>query len=510
MKKRYLNLLIVLAIAAVLTAAFSGCEKKKEDTSLDDLHAAVSWYEEILESAESDKSEEERQKFVVVIPAGCGAELLYGADFLCAELSKYVGYDVYVVYDSEYEKSLNDVEILVGLTNRPQSKRYIKQLRTDDYGYEAIDGALQIGGHSDALCLKAINSFLEVLEEKRISLVDVDKTEPFSVLGDYDIDEIKLCGFNLYEYDIVYPESNAMSEKALANILRDRIAEYSGYSLRVISDRQCTDATRAICVGKSSLTSASGAENEALISVSASGNVELISDKNAGIYFAIEEFVNLIKQSEKNKICNLELVGAKKYSYNGQEISFCIVRDSFTDERVETVASVTVASKGCSLAVFDDLSKTVESRLGSNLETLCDVNGNSFYYADGINFRCIFAQSEILSGGGELLSLIMERADGKRFAFVGGFSHGAADGEELLLRLNGECEKYADLPLVVAHELGDDFDRRFDDTNRRLTALQGSRGIYFSSDSFALISTSVSRVGETLSVEILNLDFYYT
>ena len=103
MKKRHINLLIIFVIAAVLTAAFSGCKKKEEDTSLDDLNAAVSWYEEILKSSEEADTRSENQKFVVVIPAGCGADLFYGADFLSQELSKYVGYDVQMVYDSEYK-----------------------------------------------------------------------------------------------------------------------------------------------------------------------------------------------------------------------------------------------------------------------------------------------------------------------------------------------------------------------------------------------------------------------
>ena len=301
MKRQYLNFLVILLIAAVLTAAFSACKNDDDDTSLDELNAAVSRYEEMLESAEAEKeTENQKGNFVVVIPSRCGADLFGGADLLCDELSKRVGYDVQLVYDSEHKKSSDYVEILVGETDRAQSTRYIKELRIDDYGYECRDGSLQIGAPSEALCVEAIKAFIEAFSNGDIDLLNINGIKPYRVCGNYEIDKIELCGFPIYEYDIVYPKSNTMHERELAGLLRDEIAEYSGYSLRVISDKQITSATRAICIGKTSITNTDCAENEAIISVNNDENIELVSDKNSGIYYSIQRFLEMIKQSQKN------------------------------------------------------------------------------------------------------------------------------------------------------------------------------------------------------------------
>ena len=508
MKKRYIDLLIILVIAAVLTAAFSGCKKKEEDTSLDDLNAAVSWYEEMLASAEGDDTQSENQKFVVVIPAGCGADLFYGADFLSQELSKYVGYEVRVVYDTEYKESAYDLEILIGKTNRNQSISFTKKLRVDDYGYELCDGALLIGAQSEALCIKAIDAFVDALLQKNINPFKVNLIKPYSVRGNYKIAEIKLCGFEICEYDIVYPENNTMYERELAGALRDAIAEYSGYSLRIISDKQSTDATKAICVGKSSLTTVSCAKNEAIVSARSDGNVELVSDKNAGIYHAVQSFVELIKQAERDGACCLEAFGTKNYSYNGDKISFFIVKEDIVGASVEETSTLVLAARDSSLSIFSNLSELSKMRLESNLETIKEAGSNKFYYVDGVKVSCVYEKSELLSGG-ELLTLVMERSDGKRFAFIAGFAGESADGEALLLRLNEECKKYAELPLVVMHDLDDSLDRRFDDSNESLCAVSGFYGLYYSLNNLLIGSASVSDFGNSASAEVICFDFYY-
>lgn len=510
MNTRYLKFLIVLVIAAVLTAAFSGCKKKEKDTSLDDLNAVVSQYQEMLESAEAEKNQaSEKQKIVVIIPAGCGTELFGGATFLCSELSKYVGYDIEPVYDCDFKKSKNDLEILIGATDRDQSSKYLKSLRTNDYGYEYRDGSLQIGAHSEALCARAINAFVDALVEGKMNLNNVNTTKAYAVRGEYDIEEIVLCGFPICEYDIVYSEKSAMSERALAYILRDKLSEYSGYSLRVINDKQCNESTRAICVGESLMSTLKATENEAVISVNF-GNVELVSDKNAGIYYAIEKFVDLVKQSERNGKCNLELVGSNRYAYNGSEFSVCIVRDDFVDEGIDACANAVGAVRGSVLAVFDTLSQTAAGRIGSNLETLRDVGKDSYYYADDAGVRCIYQESVSLDGGGELITLIIERIDGNKVVFIGGFSNGESDSEELLVRLTQECEKYASLPLIVAHELSADLDRRFDDESSGLCAVSGAYGLYFSADKLVLKTVHSNEISNSLVADSLSLEFYYS
>ncbi len=514
MKKRYLNFLVILLTAATLAATLTGCAAtSQEESSIEELSASISWYEDLLESAQTDESKgketDDEQEFVIVIPAGCGAELFYGAHFLSDEMSKYVGYDVEVVYDSEFEISDENIEVLVGNTERRESIKYIKGLRVHDYGYGYIDDSVVIGAHSEELCVEAIEAFVEHLADGTVDLVAVNNLTQYVVYNEYDVCQVTLCGFPIYEYDIVYPEENLMSERELANVLRDRIAEYCGYSLRVISDDKITDATRAICVGKCALSSLKTVDGNAYIALNSSGNIELVSDKNAGIYYAIERFVDIIKQSEKTEDgnCNIEIDGLKTYRCNDWRFSLCIMRDYFATGSIEDYVTVIDAVRDNSLAIFDGFSDEAKSEMSENLGEPCGIEENGFYYTDGSDTKCVFAKSTLF-GGAKLITLIIEKSDGKQVVFVGGFCDGEGD-ENFLLKLNEECQKYADLPIVVAHELDEALDRSFADANPRLLPVNASCGLYFSSDTLYLASASRTEMSNSLFIDVLELNFYY-
>lgn len=506
MIRRFLKFSVIFVIAAIFMATITGCGNNKDDSSIDDLYSAVSQYEEMIESLKADEGNKDKQTFVIVIPSGCGADLLYGAEFLSREMSKYVAYEVQVAYDSDIKKSNDNIEILVGATDRQESIEYLKGLRTEDFGYAYSNGSVVIGAHSDALCIKAINNFVLKIVGGSIKLSYIHVIDPYVERAEYDTDEVKLCGFSITEYDIVYPDKNLMGEKALANILRDMIAKSCGYSLRVISDKQATEATRAICVGQSSLTSSDIFEGTATISVSSGGNIELVSDKNAGIYRAIEEFINVMEQSESDVV----LSGLRNYQYNGDPISLYIVRDDFSSGSIDAYMNAVQGIRNSSLAVFDSLSETVRTNLYNNLGRLESADENSFYHYETENFSCILVESKHLDGGAELLTLVMERTDGKHFVFIGGFAGEVEDDQNLLLALEAECRKYSDLPIVMVHELSESLDRSFDDNNTRFRAVDGAKGLYFSADRLAVSSVLTSEITDELLADLLILDFYYS
>ena len=503
MKRIYLNCLAVLVIAATLMAAISGCTESDEyENSADDLYAAISWYEDILENAQEEAEGE--QKFVVVIPAGCGAELFYGADFLCNEMSKYVADDVEVVYDSDPEVSDDITEILVGATSRHESVKYLKSLRAGDYGYTFADGSVIIAAHSEELCIKAIEEFVSALSKEEIVPFRISKLEPYEKRESYAISEIKLCDFPICEYDIVYPSENSMSERELAGILRDKLIEYGGYALRVISDKQCTDATRAICVGKTALSSASAAEGKVSVSLDANKNIELLADKNAGIHLAIEKLVDLVKQSEQDGKCNVVLGDTKMYSYNAEGISVYIMKKktSVADE-TELTKLIQDVQKS-SVALIGELSESAERELCSHISAK-PLGESGYYY---VGEKCISANSEQI-GSGELITLVIERSDGKHFVLVGAFCGGGAN-DSFLGRLNEECKKYADMPLVVIHDMGEGFDESFAEANKHLSSAIDTDGVYFSRNTFAFRSSVTEEISDGASANVFELDFYYS
>ena len=505
MKRIYLKCLTFLVIAATLVAAFSGCTASDEyENSEDDLCAAISWYEDILENAqEEDETAEGEQKFAVVIPAGCGAELFYGADFLCREMSKYVACDVEVTYDSDAKSSGDVIEILVGTTSRRESIKYLKSLRSGDYGYTYVDGSVIIAAHSEELCLKAINEFVSAVSKEEVDLSDVSKLEPYEKRESYSINEIKLCNFPIYEYDIVYPSENSMSEGELAGILRDKLIDYGGYALRVISDKQCTDATRAICIGNTSLSPAKNTEGKATISLDSNKNIVLLSDKNAGIHLAIEKLMDIIKQSEQDGKCNVVLDVTRVYSYNTDSISLYIMKEKFDSNDVGETIKLEQGIRNSSVALIGVLSDFAENELCNN-NSVKPLGEGSYYYT---NKKCISAKSEQIDTG-ELITLVVECGDGKRFALIGAFCGEAS--ESFLGRLNDECQKYADMPLVVIHNMSESFDDSFAKANKQLSVAIDTYGVYFSRSMLTFKSVDMQEVYDGVSAKVFELDFYYS
>ena len=59
------------------------------------------------------------------------------------------------------ELEMKECEILIGGTNRPESKKFLSGLRSDDYGYALIGKKLVIAGRTEANTVKAIEAFEE-------------------------------------------------------------------------------------------------------------------------------------------------------------------------------------------------------------------------------------------------------------------------------------------------------------------------------------------------------------
>ena len=116
MKNYMQKCLSLMAVLLLLLVVFSSCDKRDDaqNNELGDLYEAISQYRDMLEEREPSTDEyptsAEEIEYVLVIPAGCGAELFDSAAFLSGELSKYVADEVEVVYDCDLKES-NDKRI---------------------------------------------------------------------------------------------------------------------------------------------------------------------------------------------------------------------------------------------------------------------------------------------------------------------------------------------------------------------------------------------------------------
>lgn len=507
MTKRILSIALVLPIFA-FSVSLSSCRKYSGE-NFGDLYEAISIYEEMVLKQEELEALEARKTYVVIIPQNCGAELFNSAAFLSGIMSKYVGYKVEVYYDCDIKSKSSNFEILIGETNREKSQRYAKTLRAYDYGYEYVEGAVTICGHSDSLVMQAVESFANGIVSGEISTAYINATKEFLVRSDYDIRSTTLCGFPISEYVIVYPKNNKLSEKVIATKLKAALEECVGYSLPVISDTEASASAKYICIGEGLLTKSVAIDGAAVIASTENKGVELLAKDNYGLNFCAEQFLKLVKDSETDGVCNIAVNGITKSEYQNEPISFYLVRGDYLASDVEAYRTVVNGVLDNSVAVFDRLSSTVLTNLRRNLGYIASIDSNSFYYFDDSKFRCIESKS-FLVGTAEIVTLLMENSKGERFAFIGGFNNNEQEkisDLELLEKLSAECEKFGDLPLLVAHELGEELDALFAKDNPRLESIVAGGGIYISADTFSLVSESKSEIiyplfADTVGVEL--------
>ena len=503
---------IIISFLCAVILCFSLFSCSKEDTnSFEELYEAISVYEDMISKQESEKEEAQKQRFVIVIPEGCGAELFDSAAFLSGVMSKYVGYGVEVYYDSDLKQKSTNFEILIGDTNREKSQKYIKELRSLDFGYKYLDGAFLIGAHNGTLISNAVRAFAEAIQSGKIDPAYINAAKPYSECGEYSVSEARLNGFLLCEYAIVYPDKNTNDELAIANRLKCLFEERLGYTLRVVSDKSLSDSTRCICIGKTSRTTSGSDSLAATVSLSDKGDIELLAKDNFGLWLAAEKFFCAFGESEADGACEVSISGVKKYEYTNDDVSFFVIRDDFGSGEAEAYINAVSGIRSADVSVLDNLSSSVIRNIRNNGCDIENVSDISFYYLSKRDFKCVESRATEI-GDGEIFTLVVERGSGDRFAFIAGFCKKDAkmkSDSDFCDSLIEECKKYSDIPVLVVHEMTDEMGERFLNAMPRFETVGGAKGIYFSSDRFELVRHTTSAISMIVEADTVRLKICY-
>ena len=136
------------------------------------------------------------------------------------------------------ESERYDFEILIGNTNRPESKELFETLSYYDYAYKIVsENCVVICGGSDESTLKAVHQFLSdsygCVEGKGGENRDVKVGTTYRYTHDYPERSILLCGEDIASYTIVYSGND--SDVYSANALRSEISKLSSVLLPIKS-----------------------------------------------------------------------------------------------------------------------------------------------------------------------------------------------------------------------------------------------------------------------------------
>ena len=188
--------------------------------------------------------------------------------------------------DGEANIPADAPEILIGLTNRPQSTQAAAGLRKDDYRISVSDSRIIIVGGSPEATVAAIASFFESYV-KDCDSIKISKE--YLHVGEYDEDnlmEITVNGNPIYEYTISTPYSTTVAFDHAVSLLTSTIAEKTAYLLPV----KQADAAQ----GKAIRIEISEDLNECEYSYSLQNDVWTIKATSRTILFAVRNLISAI------------------------------------------------------------------------------------------------------------------------------------------------------------------------------------------------------------------------
>ena len=142
-----------------------------------------------------------------------------------------------------------EFEILVGNTNREESKAFLSGLLWDDYGYAIVGNKLVVAGHTPEGTLNAIKHLLEHLKSGDHTSVFFTNKNQYLYRYPYVSDTFMLNGVDVSRAKIVVNEEG--TKKQYAQILSDKSLELCGRRPAIVTDAEVEEGDSLIIIGAS-------------------------------------------------------------------------------------------------------------------------------------------------------------------------------------------------------------------------------------------------------------------
>lgn len=146
--------------------------------------------------------------------------------------------------ESELENEEYRREILIGNTNRKESKEVLATLREKDYAIDIVGEKLVIIGGTEEKTAEAVRKFIQLyFSGVRESLL-LDAGYRYQSRHSYDVTGLTIMDSTINDYRIVYGQNG----ESAASLLALFIKEYTGFSLEVLPE-SAEETDREIIVG---------------------------------------------------------------------------------------------------------------------------------------------------------------------------------------------------------------------------------------------------------------------
>ncbi len=371
----------VLALALVITILFVSCHRDGEPTPPDGTSATA---------PEIKITAADLPKYKFIYTENQSSEVTSACSSLHRLFDAALGIETELRSDVINDSEIGEFEILIGNTNRTESREFIASLRSKDYGYAIVGKKIVIAGCTDDGTIQAMKEF----ETKVITRYEMNPTaESFLSSADdliyravYPADSIFFGDTDIRDFKIVYPAAHELGEHIAAARIAYAIASECGYTLDVVGDDQIGEDTKhTISVGVTTLVS------DALASElkNAGGNAVIGWDGNSvvlggadseAILAAADRLDEELRAAiqRDGKQARLSLDAIKKYEVEDHlmsAMSFNHLVKSKTEERTRRVIDMVMKYLPDTIGFQETNADWLSSLLDSELKDIYDYVG---------------------------------------------------------------------------------------------------------------------------------------
>lgn len=230
--------------------------------------------------------------YCIVRASKAEKEVISAASGLCNRLEKIAGRSVIKIIDDwvmEPEEADNDnFEILVGMTNRPESDTAKKALGTYlDYAVVVVGNKICIYANDTSRLKEAVDWFFDSLTSENGEVKYTGSYTHIDTYDKYKYGNLSFCGVPAGEFRIVIPASCTANEKELAAELETFIGVNGGAILETVTDAESPSAHEILIGATNRADLSSDTKDKAYfkttdkdVILSASDAVGLLSAKN--------------------------------------------------------------------------------------------------------------------------------------------------------------------------------------------------------------------------------------
>lgn len=309
--KRKKLLSLVLALILILPCITS-C-KKKNDTPSDTT--APSSSETSSDSSKTDPSDDEFKitlsdldSYAIVRPEEMPQSSVNIVVDLKKKLEDATSKQSITIKDDYVNKNTsteNNLEILVGDTNRPETESVRSSLRYDDYAVCTVGKKIVVYGFTDDTLAAAVDLFVEKVKDSAKLDLFFTSAQSEIVKADYDERTILIGDTNIKEFKVIYPKNSSNSENTVAQDLALTLSLLSGYKIYVSNDKDTKKSENAheILVGETNrdVTPPSDLGSGESYIEQNNGSLILSGGAYLGIRNAADALLNMINNNSENK-----------------------------------------------------------------------------------------------------------------------------------------------------------------------------------------------------------------